>query len=177
LLAATVLAGAGLSAPTARAQVRARIARPVIVNPGSTSAEVDYFLKIDGVDGESKDTDHQNWIDIQSWSWGEPGSAASRRAPARDGSGTVTIVKTVDRSSPPLTEACTSGRSLGRIVLHARAPGGGYEEYVLDDTTVRSCASGSSDDRPAETITLNFGKVESSTRPGGDPDRPIVTGR
>jgi type VI secretion system secreted protein Hcp len=28
------------------------------------------FLKIDGVDGDSKDKDHDKWIDILNWSWG-----------------------------------------------------------------------------------------------------------
>ena len=33
-------------------------------------AAVDYFLKIDGVDGESTDDKHKGEIDILSWSWG-----------------------------------------------------------------------------------------------------------
>jgi len=31
---------------------------------------VDMFLKIDGVEGESRDETHQKEIDILSWSWG-----------------------------------------------------------------------------------------------------------
>ena len=34
-------------------------------------ATVDYFLKIDGIDGESTDNKHKNEIDVLSWSWGE----------------------------------------------------------------------------------------------------------
>jgi len=33
-------------------------------------AHVDYFLKIDGVDGESTDDKHKGEINIESWSWG-----------------------------------------------------------------------------------------------------------
>ncbi|MCC6131760.1 MAG: type VI secretion system tube protein Hcp, partial [Acidobacteria bacterium] len=32
---------------------------------------VDYFLKIEGVPGESQDEQHKDWIDMMSWSWGE----------------------------------------------------------------------------------------------------------
>jgi type VI secretion system secreted protein Hcp len=31
---------------------------------------VDFFLKIDGIDGESKDSKHKGEIDIESFSWG-----------------------------------------------------------------------------------------------------------
>ena len=33
-------------------------------------AAVDYFLKIEGVDGESNDSKHKNEIEILSFSWG-----------------------------------------------------------------------------------------------------------
>ena len=34
-------------------------------------AAVDYFLKIDGIQGESRDDRHKDEIDIESFSWGE----------------------------------------------------------------------------------------------------------
>ena len=34
-------------------------------------ANVDYFLKLDGIDGESQDQKHKNEIDVMSFSWGE----------------------------------------------------------------------------------------------------------
>jgi type VI secretion system secreted protein Hcp len=35
---------------------------------------VDYFLKIDGIPGESKDAKHKGEIDVEAWSWGETAS-------------------------------------------------------------------------------------------------------
>jgi type VI secretion system secreted protein Hcp len=32
---------------------------------------VDYFLKLEGVEGESQDKDYKKQIDVESWSWGE----------------------------------------------------------------------------------------------------------
>jgi hypothetical protein len=56
---------------------------------------VDYFLKIDGIDGESADSKHKDEIDVDSWSWGASqtgvgagggggaaGAPGDRRAPA-----------------------------------------------------------------------------------------------
>ena len=37
-------------------------------------AAVDYFLKLEGVEGESPDEKHQKEIDVQSWSWGATNS-------------------------------------------------------------------------------------------------------
>ena len=53
-------------------------------------AAVDYFLKIDGLDGESRDSKHKGEIEISSFSWGmsQQGSGAA-------GSG-------VNLSMPPL---------------------------------------------------------------------------
>jgi type VI secretion system secreted protein Hcp len=43
-------------------------------------AVVDYFLKIDGIPGDSQDSKHKGEIDVESWSWGETnvGDAAHR---------------------------------------------------------------------------------------------------
>ena len=38
---------------------------------------VDYFLKIDGIDGESQDDKHKDWIEVLSFSWGPPGAGRS----------------------------------------------------------------------------------------------------
>ena len=34
-------------------------------------AEVDYFLKIDGIPGESQDDEHKDEIEVVSWYWSE----------------------------------------------------------------------------------------------------------
>lgn len=34
-------------------------------------AQVDYFLKIDGIEGESQDSKHTREIEVLNWSWGE----------------------------------------------------------------------------------------------------------
>ena len=34
-------------------------------------AAADFYLKIDGIDGESEDSKHTKEIEVQSWSWGE----------------------------------------------------------------------------------------------------------
>ncbi len=40
---------------------------------------VDYFLKIDGIAGESTDDKHKEWIDVLSFSWGDPRAPGQAR--------------------------------------------------------------------------------------------------
>jgi type VI protein secretion system component Hcp len=42
-------------------------------------AAADYFIKFDGISGESVDVKHEDEIDVESWSWGE---TPHRRGPA-----------------------------------------------------------------------------------------------
>ena len=46
-------------------------------------AAVDYFIKFDGIKGESADAKHKDEIDVESWSWGETNAGA----PAAGGGG------------------------------------------------------------------------------------------
>jgi len=166
--------------PPTAAQVRAtpgRAANPRIAAPQAARA-VDMYLKIEGIDGESTDADHKDWIEIESWSWGATNSSSRQPAPVASGRGTLTIVRRVDKASPKLSEACTGGRSLGRVVVHIRTDGGrGYDEYVMEETRAGSCSQSAAGDRPTESIALNFGKVDASPPGGGNPDRPVIIGR
>ena len=50
-------------------------------------AAVDYFIKFDGIKGESADVKHKDEIDVESWTWGETntggaGSGGGGGAPA-----------------------------------------------------------------------------------------------
>lgn len=42
----------------------------IVLSTGAKAAEVDYFIKIPGVDGEARDGAHDKWIIIESLDWG-----------------------------------------------------------------------------------------------------------
>ena len=69
-------------------------------------AAVDYFLKIDGIKGESQDKNHKDEIDVTSFSWGmAQQGTASKGGGMGAGKIAVTdmkIVKEVDAASPKL---------------------------------------------------------------------------
>jgi type VI secretion system secreted protein Hcp len=59
--------GAGTLGALAPGLAGAAAAAPVPTNPTS-----DYFLRIDGIPGNSVDNRHPNWIDLLTFSWGCP---------------------------------------------------------------------------------------------------------
>ena len=55
------------------------------------SAQADYFLKLGGVEGESRDDKHKNQIEILSWSWGASQPATSGGMGGGMGAGKVSM--------------------------------------------------------------------------------------
>lgn len=95
---------------------------------------VDYFLKIDGIQGESQDDKHKNEIELMSFSWGAANTGTSASG-GGGGAGKVSIqdfvvMKHVDKASPKLLEACNTGKHISSVVLCARKQGGTQEEYL-----------------------------------------------
>ncbi|HEX6730467.1 MAG TPA: type VI secretion system tube protein Hcp [Pyrinomonadaceae bacterium] len=132
-------------------------------------AAVDYFLKLDKIEGESTDAKHKNEIDVESWSWGESQSGTFASG-GGGGAGKVSMqdfhfVMKVNKASPKLMLACASGQHIPKAVLTCRKAGGKQEEYMLvtmTDLLVSSYQTGGSagDIVPMDQIALNFAKIE-----------------
>jgi type VI secretion system secreted protein Hcp len=149
---------------------------------------VDYYLKIEGVEGESTDSKHKNEIDVESWSWGATQSGTSA-AGGGGGAGKVSMqdfhfVMRVNKASPKLMLACATGDHLKAATLVCRKAGGDQQEYmkiVMSDLIVSSYQTGGSagDVVPIDQISLNFSKIEYEYKPqkaDGSLDSPVKTG-
>jgi type VI secretion system secreted protein Hcp len=132
-------------------------------------AAVDYFLKIDGIQGESQDDKHKNEIQLQSWSFGAAQSG-SFAAGGGGGAGKVQMqdfhfVKQVDKAGPKLLQACATGEHIPKIVLTCRKAGKDQQEYqkiTLSDCLISSyntSGSGGSDITPMEEVSVNFATI------------------
>ena len=154
---ASVMGVAGLGSQPAEAAV---------ATPDATaSGAVDYFLKLDGIDGESTDSQHKGEIVIESFSWG-----ASNTTPTEGGAGAgkavaagFTIQKKLDRSSPLLMLACCNGQHIKTGVLSARRRIGKELSYLkidLTDILVSSYHTAGGSSGPTEQLSLNFQKIE-----------------
>jgi type VI secretion system secreted protein Hcp len=142
-------------------------------------AAVDYFLKIDNVDGESKDSAHGGEIELMSFSWGEVQGTLSGVGQGRS-AGKVSMqdfhfVMNVNKASPKLMMACAGGDHLGQAVLTCRKAGAGGDpqEYLIwtfSDVMVSSYQTGGSggDVVPVDQISLNYSKVKVEYKPQKD---------
>lgn len=131
----------------------------------------DMFLKIEGIDGESTDEAHSDWIEILSYSHGvtQPATASissgGGRASQRSDHQDFSVVKTLDKASPKLFLHCCNGRHISEIKLElCRATGDKtkFMDYTLEDVIVSSVRPGGSSegsDLPLEEITFNYAKI------------------
>ncbi len=137
-------------------------------------AAVDYFLKLDGIDGESTDDKHKGEIDVESWSWGETNSG-THAGGGGGGAGKVSMqdfhfVMKVNKASPKLALNCATGEHIKKAVLTCRKAGGEQQEYLLvtmSDLLVSSYQTGGSSGSviPVDQISLNFSKIEFEYKP------------
>jgi type VI secretion system secreted protein Hcp len=129
----------------------------------------DMFLKLEGVDGESKDDSHKKEIDVLSWSWGASQSGTGHVG-GGSGAGKVSVqdlsvTKYVDASSHLLLLDCCNGQHIKKGTLVVRKAGATPLEYIkltMEDIIVSNIHTGGSggEDRLTETITLNFSKFK-----------------
>lgn len=133
-------------------------------------AVVDYFLKLQGIDGESTDFKNKAQIDIESWSWGET-NAGTGHAGGGHGAGKVSMqdfhfVMKINKASPKLMLACASGEHIKEGTLTCRKAGKEQMEFLkvkFTDILISSYqtgGSGHSDIVPTDQVSLNFAKIE-----------------
>lgn len=133
-------------------------------------AAVDYFLKITGIDGESKDSKHKGEIEIMSWSFGHT-QQGSESMGGGGGAGKVLagdfhFTMKVSKASPKLWLACATGEHFKTANIVARKAGKEAMEYYkwtftdLLVTSFQTGGSGGADVVPTEQISMNFAKAE-----------------
>jgi type VI secretion system secreted protein Hcp len=135
-------------------------------------AQVDYFLKIEGVESESSDAKHKGEIELESFSWGETQSGTAGHGGGA-GAGKVqrqdfNFVKRIDKGSPVLFVACATGQHFKSAILTARKAGGEQQDYLkvtMSDVLISGYQFGgaaASELVPTEQVSLNFAKLEMS---------------
>src|SRR5437016_13709195 len=97
-------------------------------------AAVDYFLKIEGVEGESGDSKHKGEIEIQSWSWSEHQEGAHAGG-GGGGAGKVHMddfhfTMHTNKSSTKLMHACACGEHFAKATLICRKAGKEQQEHL-----------------------------------------------
>jgi len=128
----------------------------------------DAFLKIEGLNGESSDQYHKDWIDLLSYSHGiqlpNSGTGGITSPPVHED---FSVVKELDKASPKLYLHCCNGQRLNQVIMElCKATGDKqkFMEYVFTDVIISSVRPGGSaqtgEPLPVEEVTFNYGKIE-----------------
>jgi type VI secretion system secreted protein Hcp len=138
------------------------------------------YLKYDGIDGEATHSDHTNWIDVGSMQFGigraiatPTGSTANREA-SEPSVSEITVTKSMDGSSPKLfTESATGnvGKTVKIDLVSTGSPGNTYVTYTLTNTLISGYSVSTGGDRPSESVTLSFTKIEYKFIPYDDKNK------
>src|SRR4029453_261673 len=132
---------------------------------------IHYFLKDDGIDGETADAEHKNELEVLSFSWGvtlaitgtvsSSGTFTGQRCDTRP----LVVRKLLDKASPKVAQACAAGDHFASAVLTLCRAGGDkqpYMEYKLTDVLISSYQIGGAGGAhlPTERVSPNYGKIE-----------------
>lgn len=104
---------------------------------------IDLFLKIEGITGESQDSNHQEWINIDSFTWGASlpgnmsvgGGGGVGKVQYRD----LTVLTHMDKATPALMKYVSNGKHISKVELSTCKAGGSQIEYcriTLEDVLV-----------------------------------------
>lgn len=136
----------------------------------------DAFLKMEGIQGESRDAKHQNEIEVLAYSWGvsqvnsNSSSSHGSKSAERANFSEFNFTKALDKATPHLAFACASGQHFSKAIIEICRAGGTSKQtfmrYTLQDVMITNYSvngvggGGDGESIPTENIQLSFGKIE-----------------
>lgn len=153
--------------------------------PTAHAAQADYYLKIEGIDGESTDAQHPGTIQLESWSWGVSNSTTVRGGGLSGGKVSfqdLHFTSKAGKASPMLMMAVAKGQHIPKATLSVRKAGTDQQDFykvTLSDVMVSSYQSSGegTNDVPMDQVSISFGKIEYSYSPQsatGSLDKPLI---
>jgi type VI secretion system secreted protein Hcp len=132
-------------------------------------ANVDYFLKLTGIDGESKDAAFPKQIDVQSWTWGETNiptrSVGAGLSAGKVGMAEFHFTMQTNKASATIAQYCAGGTHIAAAELTCRKAGDTPQVYLkikFTDVLIVSINTGGSQGEivPTDNVALAYNKVE-----------------
>ncbi|HEY6447481.1 MAG TPA: type VI secretion system tube protein Hcp [Acidobacteriaceae bacterium] len=128
---------------------------------------VDYFLKLDGIQGESQDEKHKNEIQVLSWSWGASnvssvsgtGGSGAGKADLSD----ISMMLNFDKSTPKFFKSVCAGTHVPTGTFTAVKSGTDGKPYLKIDfkeifvTSLQMSAAG---EVPAVSLSFSYDEIK-----------------
>ena len=139
------------------------------------------YLHVEGLEGDVTAAGHESWIECESLNWGvargiqTPTGSAQERESTAPSISEVSVVKVMDKCTPKLFTEATVG--VGKLVKIDLVQTGDqletYMAYTLTDTLISSYSVSSGGEKPTESVTFNFTKVEMKYTPFDNKNNPL----
>jgi type VI secretion system secreted protein Hcp len=121
------------------------------------------------IDGAVTASGFEKWIEIDSFQWGvgrgigsAQGSSGNREASTPSIS-EIVVTKKEDDSTGKLLQECYNGVGTATVTItfvRTGSPAVAYLSFILSNVMISGLSLSSGGDRPAESISLNFTKIE-----------------
>lgn len=171
-------------------QERALKAKQTLASLRGPGEAVDYFLKVDGIEGSSVDAKHKGEIEIASFDFheGQIGTSitGAATAPGKVSMNVFRFAADLSKATPRLFLACAKGEILKSAILSCRNKGSDqdYMRLILSEVRVTTFGTGLAVDPEGRTLLhnafdLSFTRLEfeyKEARPDGSLGGPTKTG-
>ncbi|MCC6719741.1 MAG: type VI secretion system tube protein Hcp [Acetobacteraceae bacterium] len=141
------------------------------------------YMKYGDIKGDVTEAGHKDWIALHSFQWGvgrgisSPTGAAHNREASAPSISEVVVTKNQDVSSVQLLEEAYQGQGKDVEIHFTRTMKDKldtYMQYKLTNTMVSGYSISSGGDRPTESISLNFTKVEYKMTPQSEGGKNVA---
>ena len=136
------------------------------------------YMKYDNlaVKGDVTEESHKDWVELNSFQWGvgrgisSPTGASADRESSAPSVSEITCTKDQDKATVKLLDAALQGEGKDVVIEFTKTDKGNLETYItftLSNTMISGYSMSSGGDRPSESLSLNFTKIEMKVVPLG----------
>ncbi len=133
------------------------------------------------IKGDVTEEKHAGWIECNSFQWGvgrgvsSPTGASADRESSAPSVSEIVVTKATDLASPKLLNEALQGQGKKVVIDFCKTDKGlltVYMTYTLEDCMISGYSVSSGGERPSESCSLNFTKVEYKNIPQKDDGTP-----
>ncbi len=127
------------------------------------------YMNYASVAGDVTATGHEKWIEVNSFQWGvgrgiaAPVGGSSDREASSPSVSEIVVTKPTDIASVGLLTAALEGEGVDVTIDFCKTDKGQlnvYLSFTLNNTMISGFSTSSGGDRPQESVSLNFTKIQ-----------------
>ena len=130
------------------------------------------YMKYAAISGDTTEDGHKDWITLNSFQWGvgrgisAPTGSAKNRESSAPSVSEISVTKEQDTATVALLGEVYAGHGKDVTIDFTSTESGKLRTYMsfkLTNTMISGYSVSSGGDRPAESLSLNFTKIETKT--------------